>query len=144
MGTDGFKAYYGTNANKANAWGKCVSKQSQAEVAHDAAASTACAAERDDAGFAASHGGKSFAQFYGTSGNANGNGNGAGKNAFGKCVSSKSDEADAAVQTATVAAGKACKTEQAAGRAAFMQKYGSGPKKANAFGKCVSSKAKSS
>jgi hypothetical protein len=43
---------------------------------------------RDDANFAASHGGKTFAQVYGTSGNANGNGNGnvAGRNAFGKCV----------------------------------------------------------
>ena len=142
MGADGFKAYYGTNANKANAWGKCVSKMSQAEASHDSAAATACAAERDDANFAGSHGGKSFAQVYGTSGNANGNG--AGKNAFGKCVSSKSDAADAAVQAATVSAGKACKTEQAAGRAAFTLKYGTGAKKANAFGKCVSSKAQAS
>ena len=87
MGADGFKAYYGTNANKANAWGTCVSKQSQAQAAHDSAASTACAAERDDANFAGSHGGKTFAQVYGTSANANGNA--LGRNAFGKCVSSK-------------------------------------------------------
>src|SRR6266542_3688389 len=40
-----------------------------------------CRAEQADAAFAAGHGGKTFAQFYGTNGNQ--------QNAFGKCVSTK-------------------------------------------------------
>ena len=35
-------------------------------------------------------------------------------------------------------AAKACKTERAGDAAAFRGKYGTGPNKANAFGKCVS------
>jgi hypothetical protein len=41
-----------------------------------------CAAERSDAGFPAGHDGKTFEEFYGTNRNK--------RNAFGKCVSSKS------------------------------------------------------
>ena len=40
-----------------------------------------CKAERSDSGFAAAHGGKSFAEYYGTNRN--------NRNAFGKCVSRK-------------------------------------------------------
>ena len=43
-----------------------------------------CKAERRDENFAASHGGESFAEFYGTNRN--------NKNAFGKCVSKKAQE----------------------------------------------------
>jgi len=53
-----------------------------------------CRAEQDDAGFAASHGGKTFAQYYGTNGNAG--------NAFGKCVSSKAGAQSTSQTTATV------------------------------------------
>jgi hypothetical protein len=47
-------------------------------------AAKACAAERSDPGFAASHDGETFEQFYGTNKN--------GKNAFGKCVSGKAGD----------------------------------------------------
>ena len=70
-----------------NAYGKCVSNQAHnnaqdASQAHSNAAKE-CKAERaqSDADFGATHGGKTFAQQYGTGKN--------GKNAFGKCVSSK-------------------------------------------------------
>jgi hypothetical protein len=90
-----FEQFYGTNANLRNAYGKCVSTkarelkaveddQDAEEVAEFKSAAKLCAAERSDDGFAAEHGGKSFAEFYGTNENR--------RNAFGKCVSSKSDE----------------------------------------------------
>jgi len=65
---------------------------------------------------------------------------GNGKNAFGKCVSRKSQ---VAVTNAENAA-KACKEERDLNPVAFMDKYGplNHPNKKNAFGKCVSSKAK--
>jgi hypothetical protein len=73
-----------------NAYGKCVSNQAKnnsedADQAHSNAAKD-CKAERaqSDADFGATHGGKTFAQQYGTGKN--------GKNAFGKCVSQKAHE----------------------------------------------------
>ena len=74
-------------------FGKCVStkarEQKQAEDQDDAQevqafknAAKECAAERSDPGFPAAHDGKSFEDFYGSNHNK--------RNAFGKCVSSKS------------------------------------------------------
>jgi hypothetical protein len=88
-----FQEFYGTNKNGKNAYGKCVSAKARAQRAAEDAqdaqevqafknAAQECAAERSDAGFAASHGGKTFDDFYGTNKNK--------RNAFGKCVSSKS------------------------------------------------------
>ncbi len=48
-----------------------------------------CKAEQADPNFAASHDGKTFDEFYGTNGNPKKETSGTGKNAFGKCVSSK-------------------------------------------------------
>ncbi len=89
MGVDAFNAKYGSNKNKKNALGKCVSAKSGQKVAQAVAdssqqvvnAAQQCKAEQADPNFAASHGGKTFDQFYGTNPNL--------KNAFGKCVSSK-------------------------------------------------------
>ena len=134
IGADAFKQLYGTNANKSNAFGKCVSKASKDGAENDAAAVTACKKDQADPAFAAAHAGKSFEQFYGTNKN--------GTNAFGKCVSATSTEADHADQAATISAAKACKAEQAADRDAFKKKYGTNANKANAFGKCVSAKVK--
>ena len=66
LGEAMFKSSYGTNADKSNAFGKCVSAWTQTEHQNRHAAETACKAEQADAGFAAAHGGKTFAQFYGT------------------------------------------------------------------------------
>jgi hypothetical protein len=73
-----FRQTYGTNHNGRNALGKCVSRKVNADIKKDTAefknAAKACRAERqaDPAG---------FQQTYGTNHN--------GRNAFGKCVSSK-------------------------------------------------------
>jgi hypothetical protein len=79
-----FKANYGTNANKSNAFGKCVSgkvkkaeEQAEAQEARENAAKT-CKAER-----AANP--EAFKNTYGTNANK--------ANAFGKCVSKLSKKA---------------------------------------------------
>jgi hypothetical protein len=121
-----FKLTYGTNASRSNAFGKCVSKHTATAQQDVQNAAKQCKAEQQADATA-------FAKKYGS--NTQAKGKGAGSNAFGKCVSLK---ASAAVQTdvkADVAAAKACKTELAAGAAAFAVKYGS---QRNAFGKCVS------
>jgi hypothetical protein len=90
-----FQEFYGTNKNGKNAYGKCVSgkakAQKEAEDAADQQEVTAfknsakeCQAEQADPNFAAGHGGKTFDEFYGTNKNH--------KNAFGKCVSGKSQD----------------------------------------------------
>jgi hypothetical protein len=98
-------------------------------------AAKACKAER------ASLGGEAFQKKYGTNHNL--------RNAFGKCVSAKSkdddDEKDEADDEDGKSSGpaKACKEERASvGADAFAKKYGTNHNLHNAFGKCVSSKAK--
>ena len=80
-----FDQFYGTNHNGKNSFGKCVSTKAQAMQAQQEEnlqnAAQQCRAERSDEDFAASHGGKSFTDFYGSNKNR--------KNAFGKCVSQK-------------------------------------------------------
>ena len=127
-----FNTTYGTNADRSNAMGKCVSAWTQTAHQKRHAAATACAAEQADANFATSHGGKTFAQFYGVGKN--------GANALQRCVQSKLRAALAAQQQATTRAAKTCKAQRAANQAAFTATYGTG---ANAFGKCVSKLARS-
>jgi hypothetical protein len=125
MGDVAFKALYGTNANKANAFGKCVSKQNAQAGENRANAAKACAEERKTLGEQA------FRDKYGKNGNK--------ANAFGKCVSAKAQAETAAEQAATIKAAKTCKAERKAmGDAAFKARYGTNANKANAFGKCVS------
>ena len=136
------------------------------------AANALCQAEQADATFAATHSGKTFDQLYGSGKQ--------GKNAFGNCVSSKTQSSTATERQATpnpsqtctalqksmtmpvftaryktfgacvsqqakaqtsaqVSAASACTTETS-DPAAFASAYGTA---ANAFGKCVSSKARS-
>ena len=58
MGTAAFKLLYGTNANRSNAYGKCVSKNASGARQDVANAAKACKAERaaDAAAFAAKYG----------------------------------------------------------------------------------------
>ena len=69
-------------------FGHCVSLKAKEEAAERKAARTnaakECKAERADPNFAATHDGKTFEQFYGENKN--------GKNAYGKCVSTKSKQ----------------------------------------------------
>jgi hypothetical protein len=126
-----FASTYGTNADRSNAFGKCVSRWTQAEHQNRHAAEQACAAEQADAGFAAAHGGKSFGQFYG-------NGK-KGANAVNRCVQGKSAATRAAQKAAVTKASRSCKSERTTlGAVAFKAKYGTNADKSNAFGKCVS------
>jgi hypothetical protein len=120
LGTDVFNLTYvgTTNANRANAFGKCISTAVKNAQEHNTAAVRTCkAAQAADRG--------AFKAKYDT---------------FGKCVSTTAKAANEATQTATIAAAKSCKSELAAGSAAFMAKYGTTDSKSNAFGKCVSTK----
>jgi hypothetical protein len=127
MGVPAFKLLYGTNANRSNAFGKCVSKLAQQNAKNQSNAASQCRSERSvDAG--------AFAAKYGT-----------GKkhaNAFGNCVSQTAKAAAKQQQQATANAAKACWTERKADPAAFKAKYGTNANKSNAFGKCVSGKVK--
>ncbi len=132
-----FAQKYGTNKNKKNAFGKCVSKQTSLQDGQaDAVRSEAQTACRAEQGMTAESE-AAFAQKYGTNKNK--------KNAFGKCVSQKAEDTVKQGDAAEVSAAKACSTERGttdATRTAFAQKYGTNKNKNNAFGKCVSQKAK--
>ena len=131
LGEATFKSTYGTNADKSNAMGKCVSKWTQAEHKNRLAATAACKAEQADANFAASHDGKTFAQFYGSGKK--------GANALNSCIQAKRAAASAAEKQAVVNASRSCKAERKTmGADPFKAKYGTNADKSNAFGKCVS------
>jgi hypothetical protein len=66
-------------------------------------------------------------------------------NAFGKCVSKLAAEERVERAKAKTGAPQACRVEQGTtteSKAAFTQKYGTNGKGKNAFGKCVSAKAR--
>jgi hypothetical protein len=126
MGLTAFRLLY---ANKANAFGKCVSQRASANAQNRAKASAACTTERDADPAA-------FAAKYGTGPNH--------KNAFVRCVQITAKAAAAAQVSATINASKQCLAEKKADPAAFRLKYGPNTNKSNAFGKCVSTKVKHS
>lgn len=124
-----FNTTYGTNASKANAFGKCVAKNAKnAQQALDNA-SKSCKAEQaaDPA---------AFAQKYGTNGKSGSNG--AGKNALGKCISAKVQQTASADAAKAPSAMKQCKAAAKADPAGFAGTYGAGR---DALGKCVAAKA---
>ena len=108
MGHDAFNALYGTNADKSNAFGKCVAKKATQRAKSQSNAVSACRAEQADTTFAADHGGKTFNQFYGTGK--------VGKDALGKCVSSKAKAASGTADANVLDAVKQCKADRAATR----------------------------
>jgi hypothetical protein len=134
IGTSAFNQLYGANASDQNAFGKCVAKLARTDVQNQGNAAQSCKAEQNDANFAANHGGKTFAQFYATNKN--------GRDALGNCVSQKAQAAAQAQNQATINAARSCRAEQKANPADFKTKYGTNANKSNAFGKCVSQKAK--
>jgi hypothetical protein len=127
MGPTLFKQAFGTDKNRSNAHGKCVSRQAKIADEDHSDAVKVCRAERQ-ANEAA------FRDRYGTNKN--------GSNAFGKCVSQKEDEAEAEHQDAIVSASKQCRTERASNPEEFRDHYGTNRHKRNAFGKCVSKHAR--
>jgi hypothetical protein len=136
MGNKAFKALYGKRAMRT-----CAGKQTPRAQGTVNNAAQQCKAEQADPNFAASHGGLTFAQFYGTNPND--------ANAFGKCVSGKVQAAQAEQQAQVQNAAQKCRAERSDpnfagshGGKTFEEFYGTNRNKKNAFGKCVSSKAK--
>ncbi len=87
-----FAETYGSNGNKKNAFGKCVSQKSKAELEEEVTefknAAKECRAEQEADPTA-------FQENYGTNDNK--------KNAFGKCVSGKAQEEDTYEEEGSVA-----------------------------------------
>jgi hypothetical protein len=125
------------HSSKRKAFGLCVKRKSREESRERQAAHTnaakQCRAERDAMGVVA------FRNKWGTNANK--------RNAFGKCVSqharANKEDMDDEDQN-KVNAAKQCRAERdAMGVVAFRNKWGTNANKRNAFGKCVSSTAKS-
>ena len=129
LGTALFDKTYGKNASDKNAFGKCVSATAKSQVQNEVSASGSCKTQQDDPGFAASHGGKTFAQYYGTNSDQS--------NAYGKCVSSTAKAKSDAQGQAIVNAARTCRSQQEADPAGFKSKY-------KTFGACVKQNTKSS
>ena len=129
MGVATFNATYEGNDRHANAFGRCVARQVRVQAAIRQQALKACQVERADATFALSHGGKTFDQFYG----------GGKNNALRNCVAAKAAPAILAASTHTLNAAQQCRAQRSSmGARDFGLLYGTGPKHANAFGRCVS------
>jgi hypothetical protein len=126
-----FASTYGTNADKSNAFGKCVSKNAQNAQHAVTNASKSCSAELSSLGATA------FEQKYGVNGKSGTAG--AQQNAMGKCVSSKVKSATAAAAAAAPSALKSCKSDRKTSPSTFASTYGMGK---DALGKCVSTRAK--
>jgi hypothetical protein len=125
MGASAFGSSFGTNKSKSNAFGKCVSKNAQNAQTDVNNAAKSCKAERT-AGPAA------FITKYGTNGKPGSTG--AGKNAFGKCVSTKAKALANAQAAAAPSAAKQCKSDAKSDPTAYAANYGNG---SDALGKCV-------
>lgn len=141
MGVKAFKALYGDPPKGQHAMRNCQGKQQGPADSTIGNAAQQCKAEQSDPNFPAAHGGLTFDQFYGTNVND--------RNAFGKCVSGKVQAAEAQGEQNLQNAAQQCRAERsdpnfAAGHGgkSFDDFYGTNHNKRNAFGKCVSGKAR--
>jgi hypothetical protein len=141
MGAKAFKGLYGDPPKGKHAMRNCQRQHGKSAHAVINNAAQQCKAEQADPNFAATHGGMTFDQFYGTNHND--------RNSFGKCVSGKVPAAVAQQGENLQNAAQQCRAERsdpnfAAGHGgeSFTDFYGSNKNKKNAFGKCVSQKAK--
>jgi hypothetical protein len=118
-----------TFAQAYTSFGACVSAMTSVEQQNIASAQALCAVEQGDTvGFAVAHGGKTFAQFYGTGKND--------KNALAKCASIKAQASSKAEQLARTNPSRSCRTLRTqTSVSAFALRFGTA---SNAFGKCVS------
>jgi hypothetical protein len=83
IGVAAFATKYRTGGDTAGAFRACLATTAGAQVAVETSSAATCRIEQEAAGFTSAHGGKTFAQFYGT--------NAAASNAFGRCVSLKAE-----------------------------------------------------
>jgi hypothetical protein len=65
-----------------------------------------------------------------------------GRNAFGKCVSRRSQSEERQRESARTNAAQDCRAERSVDRDAFAKEHGTNANKRNAFGKCVSEQAR--
>jgi hypothetical protein len=141
MGVTAFKGLYGDPPKGQHAMRNCMRKQRGSANGVVGNAAQQCKAEQADPNFPAAHGGLTFDQFYGTNAND--------RNAFGKCVSSKVQSTEAQDEQNQQNAAQQCRAERSDPNFAathdgktFTDFYGTNHNKKNAFGKCVSGKAK--
>jgi hypothetical protein len=144
IGVSTFGTRFGSNGNKHNAFGKCVSKQRNGKHGLVRAARSECQADyaADSAAFLLKYGepaGSSDAPSNPGSGKPEGTGNPNSevKQALARCVRAQVKARVAELLAALDNAAQTCKTERAAGLDAFRTRYGSNKNKHNAFGKCV-------
>jgi hypothetical protein len=119
VGARAFSLLYGRH----DAFVRCVSETATTQTQNELGAAESCRSQQNDVGFTDTHGGKTFAQVFGTDANLS--------NAFGKCTAARASATAASQQRATVAATRKCEREQKADTTAFKSKYRS-------FGRCVS------
>jgi hypothetical protein len=129
------------HSSKRKAFGLCVKRKSREESRERQAAHTNAARTCRELQGTTPQSREAFRNEWGTNHNK--------RNAFGKCVShharQNKDDMDDADQN-KVNAARACREEQGTtpqSREAFRNKWGTNHNKRNAFGKCVSSTAKS-
>jgi hypothetical protein len=128
MGTTTFSRAFPT-------FGACVSRYAPVEQQVTVSANATCTAQQADPNFASTHGGKTFAQFYGTGKN--------GKDAFGKCVLIVSKANRETEQQGRMNPARTCRALRTQLTASVFDKtYGKNANDRNAFGKCVSMTAK--
>ena len=123
MGTQTFKTTYSAKSTS-RAMAACIAKAVPVAEQEQKNAAKACKAERDADP-------EGFATTYGTNKN--------GKNAFGKCVSSKAQAATQDEAEDRVNAAKTCKALKRDDPDEFEEQFGT---RKNAFGKCVSATAR--
>ena len=127
IGATAFTQSFGT-------FGGCVASLARVEQQNVEAAQAACDAEQSDANFAATHGGRTFAQFYGAGPK--------GKSAFAHCVTTKAQASSQAEAQSRPNPSRMCGAQRTQMTAApFASFYGKNANDQNAFGKCVSSMA---
>lgn len=141
MGAKAFKGLYGDPPKGKHAMRNCQRQHGKSAHTTINNAAQECKGEQADPNFAANHGGMTFDQFYGTNHND--------RNSFGKCVSGKVQATQAQEDENTQNAAQQCRTERGDPNFAashdgksFTDFYGTNRNKRNAFGKCVSGKAK--
>jgi hypothetical protein len=141
IGVKAFKGLYGDPPKGKHAMRNCQRQHGKSAGNAVKNAAQQCKAERSDPNFAASHGGMTFDQFYGTNHND--------RNSFGKCVSGKVNSTLEQQEENLQNAAQQCRAERSDPNFAashdgksFTEFYGTNRNKRNAFGKCVSTKAK--
>jgi hypothetical protein len=128
MGVTAFGKAYAT-------FGACVSRYAPVEQQVTVSAKATCTAQQADPSFAATHGGKTFVQYYGLGKSDN--------NAFAKCVVTVAKANRTAEQQGRLNPARTCRALRAQLTVSVFDKtYGKNSIDRNAFGKCVSQTAK--